>query len=79
MTSSDQAHLARWTFLHPVSVVGEMERGHAIPDYFVAHPEIGSPISGETDWDGASGGKIQVFTGSVVVWDPAGGARELTQ
>jgi hypothetical protein len=77
--STDDAHKQRWTLLGPVETVGEFVRGNAIPDYFVAHPEIGSPIDAEADWDGADGGRVQAFTAGVVVWDSDGGARVLSE
>lgn len=79
MSSADAAHLQRWTLIHPVSVVGQFVRGNAIPEYFVANPAIGSPLGAESDWDGVSGGRIQAFTGGCVGWDPAGGARMVTE
>ena len=77
MTTTDQAHSQRWTLIHPTSTVGQFVSANAIPAYFTAHPEIGSPIGAESDWDGADGGRIQAFTGGLVVWDPAAGARQL--
>lgn len=73
--TTDEAFEQRWTLLQPIEVVGEFVRGQAITDYFVQHPEIGSPIGGEADWDGVDGGKIRAFSGGVVGWDEAGGAR----
>jgi hypothetical protein len=77
MASTSDAHRQRWTMVHDESDVGVFVEGNAIPDYFAAHPEIGSPVGAETDWDGAPGGRIQSFTGAIVVWDPAGGTRTL--
>ena len=77
--TTDQAYNQRWTLIHPTTVVGQFVRGNAIPEWFVAHPEVGSPIGAEMDWDGAPGGRIQSFSGGIVAWDPAGGVREITE
>jgi LGFP repeat len=65
--------------LYPEDVVGQFVPANAIPAYFVQHPEIGSPIGGEADWDGVDGGRIQSFTGGVVGWDAANGARVVSE
>jgi hypothetical protein len=78
MATLDSVYLQRWTFVQPVSVVGELVRGNAIPDYFLDHPEVGSPIDGEVDWDEVPGGRLQPFTGAVLGWDPDNGTRVIT-
>lgn len=74
--SIDDALKARWTLLHGESVVGRFVRGNAIPDYFVQHPELGSPITSEADT--GDGGRVQAFTGSVVTWYPDRGVQVVT-
>jgi hypothetical protein len=71
----DSIHVQRWTAFLPESEVGQFVRGNAIPDFFAAHPEIGSPLGAEVDWDEVKGGRIQAFSGGIVGWDPDGGAR----
>jgi len=78
MATLDSKNLKRWTMLHPVSVVGQFVRGNAIPDFFAMHPEIGSPVDAEENWDGVDQGRIQAFSSAIVGWDPVGGARVVT-
>jgi hypothetical protein len=72
----DDALKARWTLLEGEDVVGQFVRGNAIPDYFIAHPELGSPITGESDTD--DGGRVQAFTNGVVVWHADRGVEVVT-
>lgn len=77
--STLDAHKARWTLLKTEKQIGPLVPGHGIDDYFIAHPEVGSPLRPEEDWADVPGGKIRSFSGGVVVWDAANGAREVTQ
>jgi len=73
----DLAHRARWTLVKPEKTVGQFVRGNAIPDYFVAHPEVGSPLGPEVTIEG--GGVVQAFTGCVLRWTPANGVEVVTE
>jgi hypothetical protein len=79
MPSVDAMLLQRWTLLAAASKVGPFVRGNAIPDFWVQHPELGSPISGEADWDGVDGGRIQAFACGTVGWDATNGVRIVSE
>ncbi len=73
MVAIDDVHRQRWTALKPESEIGLYVPNNAIPAFFRAHPELGSPIGPEQDLDG--GGRVQAFAGGVVTWTPQGGAQ----
>jgi hypothetical protein len=72
----DDALKARWTLIQGEDVVGQFVRGNAIPDHFIAHPELGSPITAESDTD--DGGRVQAFTNAVITWHPDRGVEVVT-
>ncbi len=75
MATLDDILRQRWTMMQPEDVVGLYVPGNAIPDYWRAHPDLGSPIAAETDLDGIDGGRVQAFTGGVVTWDATNGVQ----
>lgn len=73
MTTIEAGHRARWFLLGEEDEIGPFVPGHGIDDFFVAHPEVGSPIGPEEELDG--GGKIRAFSGGVVTWTEERGAE----
>lgn len=79
MTTVDAMLAQRWALLAAAEAVGPFTAGHAIDDFWVQNPQIGSPIGGEVDWDGVDGGKLRPFANAVVGWDAANGARVVSE
>jgi LGFP repeat-containing protein len=48
---------------------------NAIPKFWLAHPELGSPLAGETALD--DGTTAQVFANGVVIWSPQTGTASM--
>jgi hypothetical protein len=76
--STIDAARACWTLLKTEKQVGPLIPGHGIDDYWLAHPELGSPITPEQDWSDVPGGRIRGFSAGRVGWDATNGAREIT-
>lgn len=74
MATIEDAHKVRWNLAKPGI---PYNHDFAIPSYWRAHPEVGSPIGPEMEiGDGAS---VQAFTSAVLKYEPGIGVTEVTE
>lgn len=69
MPTIDDLQLLRW---HAIDQTIPYDPSHAIPQFWLDHPELGSPLAAETELDDGSIG--QAFANGVVQWTQDGGA-----
>ncbi len=75
MATEHDAHLARWKLVKATGIPFNPDT--AIAQYFISHPELGSPLTAEMPRDG--GGVVQAFTGGVVRWTNDAGVELVTE
>ncbi|HEX8969266.1 MAG TPA: hypothetical protein VF937_15385 [Chloroflexota bacterium] len=69
MPSIDDLQQMRW---NAIDQSIPYDSSHAIPQYWLQHPELGSPLGPEQTLDDGSVG--QAFANGVVLWTAANGA-----
>ena len=69
MPTIDDLQLLRW---HAIDQTIPYDTTHAIPQYWLQHPELGSPLAHETTLD--DGTIAQAFANGVVQWTSDNGA-----